>query len=362
MQFDETGQTQWGDAQVVQITVDRLPTAQSSSLAFTLLSDLNVSGEGVPVFAEGRLAGLLMSYESRTRMGDMVPYPVLRRFLAGVRRAPYRGFAYAGFAWAPLPDPVKRAYLGVAGEEGGVLVLHCLPGSGAGAALRPLDVLLAWDGHPVDNLGFYADPEFGRLNMAYLVKGRREPGDSIAVTVVREKVRRELTLRLDRRSDELAMVPENETGEPADYLIEGGIILQELTGRYLRSHGPGWEQSVDSRLVDLYVTRRDAPDVAGRRVVFISGILPDPVNAGYERFRHVPVATVNGEAILNILDVFRIAERDGFVERIGLQSVGLELALPRDELGAANRRLAAQYRIPRLRCRRAPAPGQAHDP
>ena len=65
----------------------------------------------------------------------MIPYPIISRFLRDAAKQPYTGSAIAGFAWKPLVDPVKRAYLGLGERTGGILVISCLTGSGADGVL-----------------------------------------------------------------------------------------------------------------------------------------------------------------------------------------------------------------------------------
>jgi hypothetical protein len=285
----------------------------------------------------------------------MAPCETLRRFKDDAGQPPYEGVASAGFMWQELVDPAKRAYLGVSGETGGVQVVSCLPGRGAAEALRAGDVILRWDSFDVDALGFYEDPEYGRLALPYLILGRRRPGETVPAVVVRGGRKIETQVRLARWSDDDALIPENIEGRREEYIVEGGLILRDLTAAYFRAFGGDWQRRVDPRLAHLYVTRRHAPERPGDRVVLLSGVLPDAINIGYEGFRDAIVTKVNGRPVRNLRDVFAAAERDGCVSRVTLRSVGADLVLDRDELGAANARLAKQYRIPERAYRRAPA-------
>lgn len=353
VQFDETAQTQRGDGRVSQIAVSKLPKAPYRSLVFNLMTDMSVNGEGAAVIYEGRLAGLIMRYNRNTQTGSMLPYPVLRHFLNDAAELPYRGFACAGFLWTSLVDPGKRAYLNVEHNGRGILVLSCLPDTGAFEALKPNDVILEWDGHVIDNLGFYEDPEFGRLELSYLIKGRREPGDVVPVTIIRDRSQTTVNLELGRRTDSANLIPENVTGEQAEYLVNGGFIIRELTGRYLHAGGGDWKRTVDPRLVHLYLTRRHITERPGDRVVILSGVLPDPINIGYQHhFHNTVITSLNGRPVRNMADVFRVVDRDRNVMRLTLQSVGVELVLDQEELAAANSRLKRLYRLPKFRYQR----------
>jgi len=87
----------------------------------------------------------MISYDHSTRIGNMVPVSVLSKFIRDSGEEPYKGFASAGFSWTPLVDPAKRAYLNLKNDEKGILVLSCMPSSGASEVLKPNDVIIEWD-------------------------------------------------------------------------------------------------------------------------------------------------------------------------------------------------------------------------
>jgi S1-C subfamily serine protease len=352
VQFDETGAPQTGSASVQKTSVSMLPAADNVALTFTLQTDVNVNGMATPVAFGDVLAGLIIQYDRAAATALMLPYPVLNRFLDAAARSPYPGVASAGFRWSPLVDPAKRAYLGVPDDATGVLVLSTLPNTGAAESLRGDDVVVEWDGYPVDNLGFYPDPVFGRLLFPYMVAGRRQPGERAPVTVLRGGRSVRLDVQLIRRLDADSLIPENTTGAPAEYVVEGGLILRELTGDYLRAAGPKWELQASPRLMHLYLTRSQRPAKADEKIVILSEVLPDPVNVGYDNLRDEIVSRINGEAVGNMADVFRILDRDGHVERLTIQGVGVDIVLDRAQLDGANERIARTYHIPNLRGRR----------
>jgi S1-C subfamily serine protease len=352
IQFDETSQVQKGKAEVVQIVVEQLPVAPFESLVFSLLTDLNVNGEGAVVLHDGKLAGLMISYDNSSRTGSMLPYSIIRRFLEDAEKQPYPGFASAGFSWSYLVDPVKRRYLNVADNGEGVLVLACLPDSGAFEVLRSNDVIMEWDGCVIDNLGFYEDVDFGRLAFPYLIKGKREAGEEVPVRIIRDGKEQQVTVRLSNRLDSSYLIPENVTNERPEYVVEGGLVIRELTGRYLKAYGSEWYRRVDSRLVHLYMTSKYSPEKPGDRTVILSHVLPDVINIGYQQFADDIITKLNGEEVSNMSDVFRIVDRDGHIERVTVRSVEVDLVLDGSELDAANRRIARIYRLPRLEYRR----------
>jgi len=358
LQFDETSQVQEGEGQVVQIMMAPLSDAPYASLAYSVLTDLNVNGEGAPVITEGRLAGLMMSYSRGERVGHMVPEFVIGRFLERAQTKPYPGFASAGFGWTALVDPVKRRYLGLTNDDRGVMVLSVLPRAAGTTDIKPNDVILSWGGKPVDNLGFYEDPDFGRMDLACLIKMRGRVGDPVTVGIVRDRKPMDVPLSLVQREDAEALIPEDLEGTPVEYLIEGGLVIRELTGRYLYAHGADWRRAADPRLVNLYLSQKLRPEKPGDRVVILSLVLPDPINIGYQDLFNRTITALNGKPVRNMGDVFRIASQDGAIERITIEAVGVDLVLDRDALPAANARIARNYGIPRLFHKRTATPAE----
>lgn len=352
VQFDETGDLQQRDARIVKITVSQLPASPNVSLTFLIQTDMSVNAPGAPMFFGDALAGLVMRYDRGTRTGMLLPYRVLQRFRDDVAQDPYPGLPSAGFLWTSLVDPAKREFLGAPDDDKGILILSVLPGSGASETLKADDVILEWDGRELDNLGYYDDPEFGRLYLPYLIGGRRRPGETVPLTIIRDRQKQVVNVKLMRRLNSDALIPENVLGEASEYCADAGYVIRELTGEYLRSAGPVWELAVNPRLVDLYWTHRHNPASPGDRIVILSRVLPHPINIGYQFFRGEIVTAVNRQPVRNMQDVFRILEADRGLRRISLRGSEVDIVVDQEEIHEANPRLAAAYDIPCLRFRR----------
>ena len=358
-QLDSTLALQTGDATVLKVEMGTLPSAPHPILLYTLLTDIAVNSRSAMVMSDDRLAGIVLRYNGNRGTAEVLPGSVIARFLSDASEPPYAGFALAGFLWRPLIDPARRAYLKTGDSPDGVLVLSCLPGSGASEVLEPNDVLLEWDGYRIDNLGYYSDPDLGRIGLSHLIKFRRAPGDTVPLRILRDGAALALDLQVTRHDDAAALIPENTLRHQTPYLIEGGLILMELSGHFLRARGSNWTRSVDARLAHIYLTRRSAPEQPGDRVVILAGVLPDRINQDYGMFRQQIVTAVNGQPVRNIRDIYRIIGPQGHVERIGLQGVGIDLVLDRAALPEANARIARLYRVPLLRN---PPPSATDDP
>jgi len=345
VKLEKTGEFQTSVGQVVELS----SSASPRPLALKVLTQSSIDGNGTPALLNGQLAGLSVAYDKKTQTGLFIPCTTLRRFIADANAPPYKGLAWAGFQFEPLLDPVKRRYLGVPEPEGGIVVTKTTPGSGAAEVLQAGDVITAWDGIPIDAQGYYTDADFGRLRLAYLIGGRRAAGNSVPVALVRDRKPCALQVLLSRQRDRDEYIPEAIGGESVEYLVEGGLVLRELTGNYLRAAGENWKLQMNPRLVYYYLHQDKFARQPGDHVVLLSMVLPDSINIGYQEFRDQVVTAVNGQPIRNMADVFRAVDNAGGLRRVTLLGCGVDLALDETTLAEANRRIAAQYRIPHLR-------------
>jgi len=343
VQYDDSGVRQEGAGRIVEIGVESLPSAPAAVLTMRVLSDLRVQNPGAPVYCEGFLAGIMMRYDAQHQTGFVLPAPVLARFLQAAGEREYLPPPSGGFGWTPLVDVAKRRYFGLAEDVGGVQVTTVASNATAAGVLQPNDVLLNWDGFAIDNQGYYQDPEYGRTRLSQAIEGHRRAGERVPVEFVREGRRQQAVLTLRVYHDADALVPENTIGAPPDYLVEEGCVIRELTGSYLRTASSG-----NLRLAHLYLSRAQQPEHADDRVVILAGVLPDPVNIGYQELRDEIVTDVNGKPVRNLKDVFRILERDHGIQRLTIQGRGVDVVLDTSQREAVNARIARAYRIPEL--------------
>jgi S1-C subfamily serine protease len=351
--FGRTTRIETAPARLQRTAVDRLPSSRSQMLQFTVITDMQSEDNGVPLVTDdGKLAGLVMDYQRVDRNACVVPAEVLSGFVADVLGGGHLGVAGTGFSWQPLVDPVHRRYLGMDPHGPGILVLSTSPGSGAAPAIRPGDVILSWNGQQIDNMGYYTDPVFGSLLFTHLVSGRGKPGDPAVAKIWRDGRESGIKVTLAAEEDSARWIPDNVEGFPDDYLVAFGLVVRELTGRYLMSYGPDWRVRTDARLVHLYLTARDNPPAPGARIVIVSSVLPDDANIGYQTLRDDIVTHVNGVPVLNMEDVFRAVGDKHPVRSIRVKDIGTDLVFDPADSGEADARIARQYGIDPSRLRR----------
>lgn len=343
-QFTEGGVLQEGGVQILRASMEAPARELPALLTLQFLCDIPLNGQGLPILQNGRLAGMAVSYDRVAKLGLLYPGRTLKRFIEEAARPDYRGAPWAGLTWKPLPDPARRRYLKIPDGDRGVEIIATAAGTDAAAALMPGDVLLSWSGFPIDQQGYYDDPAMGRIPFTALVADCR-PGDSVPVSFSRGGSATQAVVRLSARAALRRKVPEYDANPP-DYLIEGGMVMRDLTGDYLRAGGADWMRRANPRLVHLYLTEGEVDSPNGERIPILSFVLPDTINTGYQEFQDEVIVQANGEPVSSLKDIRRIRKRDGFIHHLTLLGLDVDLALDRAALPAANARIASQYRIP----------------
>lgn len=262
----------------------------------------------LPVVRQGKLAGVLISYDSKDQICDVASTDILARFLKAASEQPYQGFPSLGVRVAVTEDNSFRDWLQLGDEQGGLYVQNVRGGSAAQeAGILKGDVLLAIDGQAIDRRGYFEHPHYGNLSWIHLVRGQKAVGDTIAIKLLREGKPLEVAATLRREDPAALLVPDYLFDQQPHYLVKGGLIFQELTREILERYGKEWTSRAPLNLLDAYENPEPYQDRM-RRVVFLSSVIPTPATVGYERLRNLVVSKVNGVEIRDMSDLQRAFE------------------------------------------------------
>ena len=260
---------------------------QSASSSYTL-----------PITLNGKLLGILTSYNSKDQISDVVAPEIVKLFLEDAKDGKYEGFPSLGIATVLTEDPQFRKWLGLKDEQGGLYASRVLPGSGADASgLKKGDVILTVDGFPLDRRGYYEDKTYGRLFWSNLVRGSRKVGDKLTLLIMRDG--KEQTIEAVLRRPPPSLIPSHMYDKAPPYLIKGGLVFQELTRSYLEAYGKEWRSRAPLDLLDALNNPEDYEE--GRnRLVFLSRVIRTPATIGYDRLSNLIVTEANGVKITDM--------------------------------------------------------------
>jgi S1-C subfamily serine protease len=268
----------------------------------------------LPVLRGGKLAGILTSYDAKDQLSDVTSTDIVARFVREAADGDYAGFPSLGISTSRTEDPNFRSWLKLPEDDGGLYVSTIRVGSAAEkAGLKKGDVIVAIDGHPIDRLGFFDDPHYGRLYWSHLVRGAKSSGDRLKLDLLRDGQALSVEAVLDRRDEKDQLVPAYTFGKAPSYLVKGGFIFQELTRPLLEAFGEEWQTRAPLNLLDVYENPQKY-ESRGRRIVFLAGVIATPATVGYEPLRNLIVTKVNGKEIKDmksLVEAFDQAGEDG---------------------------------------------------
>jgi S1-C subfamily serine protease len=267
------------------------------------------SSYSLPVLSGGKLAGVLLSYNSKDQLCDVSSTDIVLRFLKEAEDGKYGGFPSLGVSIARTEDTSFRQWLKLTDEQGGLYIKSVRKGAAADlAGVKPGDVLLAVDGMAIDRRGYYQHANYGSLSWGHLIRGTKSAGESVKLSMLREGKPLEIQATLAREEEDARLVPNHLFDKAPNFLVKGGLVFQELSRPILEGFGEDWESRAPLNLLDAYANPEKYQDTL-RRVVFLSGVIPTPATVGYERLRNLVVRKVNGKDVTDMKSL--IAAFDG---------------------------------------------------
>ena len=265
----------------------------------------------LPVLRDGKLAGILTSYDAKDQLSDVISTDLVERFVREASDGDYAGFPSLGISTSRTEDINFRAWLKLPEEKGGLYVSTVRVGSAAEkAGLKKGDVIVNIDGHEIDRLGYFEDSHYGRLYWSHLVRGAKSSGDKIAMDVIRDGQPLKVEAVLDRRDEKDQLVPAYTFGKAPTYLVKGGLVFQELTRPLLEAFGEEWQSRAPLNLLDVYENPQKY-EARAHRIVFLAGVIATPATVGYEPLRNLIVTKVNGQEIKDMKSLIEAFDKGG---------------------------------------------------
>mmetsp|Transcript_4929 Transcript_4929/g.14837 ORF Transcript_4929/g.14837 Transcript_4929/m.14837 type:complete len:522 (+) Transcript_4929:366-1931(+) len=303
---------------------------------------------GSPVVNGAQVVGMIHQRSANDAgSAHAVPGPLIQKFVEDYEmNRSYLGVCTFPVTTQKMENESLRRSVGMNSLETGVMVTGFRQECDAMRKIACGDVILEVDRIRVANDGTIALSEEGeRVHFEYLA-GLHPPDDEWPVKILRDGTEMVVSVKLSR-----AKKPEMLTVLPRSppYLVYAGFVFVVLSYPYLQSWGEDWIYHVPENLMRAKrrLTRRAM--AAGRNeVIVVSTKLADRINMGYEGFEHRVVERVNGEAVRNLQQMYKVLQKaDGEFVRFDLED-GLLLVVGRDAAHAANRRIMEKYRIPQL--------------
>jgi PDZ domain len=352
LQLEQTGALVVTDGLVTGVQVTRYPSDVGQFLTYRVSISLQYRDNSytVPLVRNNKLAGLLLRYDPRSQLMDVIPAPIIAHFLKDAARPKYDGFPTLGFSYFPTRDPQLRKYAGETGKSGGVYVTGIEPGTAVeGAGLQVGDIIVGIDGFDLDQNGNYVDPVYKKLDFTNLLTARAYSGEKVTLNVQRQGKPMRIDVTLTHRGADDYVIPPYSHDENPRYIVLGGLIFQELSRQYLREWGANWLKDAPQRFVYFDHFQWELFPGGHRRVVILSQVLPVNGTIGYEDFDYLTVTKVNGKEIHSLDDLAEAVKNpiDGF-DKIETEEPPKEIPLDPAQAKADESALHESYGIPKL--------------
>ena len=305
-QLETTGALLITDALLTTVEVGTYPEQDVALLDYNLTTSLQYRDGSftLPIVKGGKLAGLLLRYDTRTQNADAIPAAVIQHFLSDAASGSYQGFPKAGMLFSPMRDPQLRQYANEpAMIPGGVYITHVERNSPAEqAGIKEGDVLLEVAGKAVDQDGNYSDPVHGKLSLINLIS-LQKVGASVPFKLLRKGDALTINVMLRHRPAESYVIPPYVIGKAPDYYVLGGLVFQELSREYLKEWGAEWVKKAPEQLV--YYDQYQSELFHGNRkhLVILSQVLPTADTIGYEELSALVVSKINDIPLTSFDDV-----------------------------------------------------------
>jgi S1-C subfamily serine protease len=258
----------------------------------------------LPIVKGGKLAALLLRYDSKNQVATLLPAPIIAHFLEDVEDGKYEGFPSLGIEFQVTMDEQFREYLGLKNGAPGVFISKVMKGGSADkAGVLAGDIMTYVNGLAIDSRGDYQDPQFGAVSASHLIRGRAFVGDDVEIRVMRDGKEIILKSQLTRKMPDDYLVRPYLFDHGPKYILSGGVLFQELTSPYLASFGGEQRGGAILRLQRIASHPEEFEKDGRKKVVFIGAILPTASTQGYERMSGQVVLEVNGKKITELADV-----------------------------------------------------------
>lgn len=267
-------------------------------------SEINGAGWAETVIVGSQMVGLMCAQDGN--VGSAIPAPFIRSILESRSKNAYPGLGYFDFIWQKIANPDIPGFLKLPGEVRGVIVVSFVNQTARPSPLKAHDLILEIDGFKIDSEGDYEDPTYGKLCLENLASKNRWAGASVPMKIWRDGQLLELQYPLAKADYAAQLVPEAGFDREPEFLMVGGLVFQPLTEPYLQSWGSDWRRKAPFRLA-FY--NQEEPSSERPALVFLSAILPDPCNLGYQDHRFLVLDKVNGQKVNRLPDLARALQK-----------------------------------------------------
>ncbi len=269
-----------------------------SFLAIQVDAAINPGNSGGPAFSEGKIVGVVMQQRRHSQnIGYLVPITMIKHFLYDMKDGRYDGFPDIGIVTQKLENPTLKKMYKLDENRSGQLIITKLYNFNASKRIKVGDVLVAIDGHKIEDDGTVEFRHHEYTSYKYYLD-LHQMGDDITLTIFRDNIEREVKFKLTHKSDDLLLVKTMEYDTMPTYFIYGGYVFSPLTSNLLAS--------TRGSLISLRAMTREWPKEDKKDVVVLVKVLATDFNRGDHGLALWAIEKVNGEHFKTFKEFYQI--------------------------------------------------------
>ena len=300
-----------------------------SLLGIQVDAAINSGNSGGPAISNGKVVGLVMqSMRGAENIGYMIPTSVINHYLEDMKDSKYDGYPLIGIKTQSLQSPVMQDMYGLKDKNYGVLINKTIPNSPASRVFKTGDIITSIDGYRVfsnEKVEFRAR-EF--TNFSYVLD-QHQMNDTVKFTILREGKEKKLSVKLDKRKNELTLVKEHLPETKPTYFIYGGLVfVPGVTSHY-----------VPAKYYTLYPTEER------EELVMLKRVLSSSLTKGFTAHPLQIIESVNGKKVKNFKEFVSLIEnsREKFI--VLEDKEHSQMVLNREDVLASQKSILEKYNI-----------------
>lgn len=308
-----------------------------SFLAVQVDAAVNPGNSGGPALSNGKIVGVVMQLMSTSQnIGYLVPVNMVRHFIEDMEDGKYDGFADLGLGTQKLENPAIRRYYGMDENTSGKLIVKVLHNSSQEGSLKEGDILIAVDGHNVENDGTVEFRKHEFTHYQHFVDAH-QMSEKVKLDIIRDRKKMQVEAQLMHTADDIYLVKTTRYDTMPSYFVCGGYVFSPLTRNLIVSTNR-------NRLNLSYLASRWQEEDKSEVVVLLK-VLASDISRGDNDFAMWPIDKVNGERFKDFKEFYqRIqAVKDPYI--VLEDNDGVQVIIDRKEAQTKQSEILQKYNI-----------------
>jgi hypothetical protein len=269
-------------------------------------------------------------------MGYIIPPSVINHYLDDMRdNLKYDGYPFLGITTQDIENPTMKEMYGLKNNRYGILINKITPNSAVDGVLKRGDILMAIDGKKIFSNQKIELRKNEFVDYIYMLN-QHQLGETIELTIRREKKEQKAIVKLKKKSEELTLVKRENPDTTPRYFIYGGLIFVPGIREYYRD--------IPSKYYSIY------PNKKREELVILKDVLSSSLTKGYSDSMIDIVDSINGKKFKNFEEFVSLLENATDIFIVLEDEEDFQIVLNRADVVAKQDEILTRYNIKSYLC------------